>query len=208
MPFSYKIFVKQLTGIGKKSGKGVLMNKKVLLLALIMVMAVSSLFAVNNVVFVTGSPYAKQYVNSSVDTHYSSNYGFGFKAGYRHFDSVVLWGADIAYQNFKYTNKDTDATAYLGNLQILAKVGGKAVLSETVDLNGDIGCGLDIDFSRVAVNCNFVIAGSGSLSVFVAPKVAVVGGLDVSVVWAKSQGSVYKTAQWNLVPHIGAEIDF
>lgn len=206
MPFSYKIFVKQLTGIGKNSGKGVLMNKKVLLLALIMVMAVSSLFAVNNVVFVTGSPYAKQYVNSNLNTNSGSKYGFGFKAGYRHFDSVVLWGADVAYQNYTYYNKGSDTNAYIGNLMFLAKIGGKAVITEKADLNGDIGCGVDVCFSRVATNCNFVLAGSGSVSFYVNPRFAVVTGMDLSVEWAKD--AVYKTATWNVVPHIGAEIDF
>lgn len=182
------------------------MTKKVILLVLIAVVAVSSLFAMNNVVFVTGSPYAKQYVNSNVNTHNGSDYGFGFKAGYRHFDSVVLWGADVAYQNFKYYNKGSDAKAYIGNLQLLAKIGGKVILSEKADLNGDIGCGIDIVFSRVATNCNFVLAGSGSVSYYVNPKVAVVAGMDVSVEWGKDPE--YKTAAWNLVPQIGAEIDF
>lgn len=184
------------------------MTKKVILLVLIAVVAVSSLFAMNNVVFVTGSPYAKQYVNSSVNTNYNSKYGFGFKAGYRHFDSVFLWGADVAYQNYTYKNNGSDTKAYIGNLMFLAKIGGKVILSEKADLNGDIGCGLEVDFSRVATNCNFVIAGSGSVSYYVTPKVAVVGGMDLSVTWAKSKDSVYKTTQWNLVPMLGAEIDF
>jgi len=182
------------------------MNKKILLLVLIMVMAVSSVFAVNNVVFVTGSPYAKQFVNSNLDTNNGSKYGFGFKAGYRHFDSVVLWGADVAYQNYTYYNKGSDAKAYIGNLMALAKIGGKVIVSDTVDLNGDIGCGVDVCFSRVAVNCNFVLGGSGSFSFYVNPKVAVVAGMDVSVEWAKD--AQYKTATWNIVPQIGAEIDF
>ncbi len=184
------------------------MNKKVLLLVLVMVMAVSSLFAVNNVVFVTGSPYAKKVVNTSVDTHYGSNYGFGFKAGYRRHVGIVLFGADVTYQNFKFKNADTDTTAYLSDLQLLAKVGGKVILSEKADLNGDIGCGLNIGFSRVATNVNFVLAGSGSVSYYVTPKVAVVGGLDLSVSWGKTANSEFKSARWNLVPHLGAEIDF
>jgi len=184
------------------------MTKKVILLVLIAVVAVSSLFAVNNVVFVTGSPYAKKFVNTSVNENYGSNYGFGFKAGYRRHVGVVLFGADIAYQNYKFKNADTDTTAYLGDLQLLAKVGGKIVLSEKADLNGDIGCGLNIGFSRVATNYNFVIAGNGSVSYYVTPKVAVVGGLDLSVSWGKTADSVYKSTRWNLVPHLGAEIDF
>lgn len=184
------------------------MNKKVLLLVLVMVMAVSSLFAVNNVVFVTGSPYAKQFVNSNVDTSFNSKYGFGFKAGYRHFDNVFLWGADVAYQNYKYYDKETDTNTYLGNLQILAKVGGKIILSEKADLNGDIGLGVNIARSRSATNCNLVIAGNGSVSFYVSKMIAIVGGVDLSVSWSKSKNSVYKTTEWNIVPMLGAEIDF
>lgn len=182
------------------------MTKKVILLVLIAVVAVSSLFAMNNVVFVTGSPYAKQYVNSSANTNYNSKYGFGFKAGYRHFDSVFLWGADVAYQNYTYKNNGSDTKAYIGNLMFLAKLGGKVILSEKADLNGDIGCGIDVVFTRVATNCNFVLAGSGSVSYYVNPKLAMVGGMDLSVEWGKDAD--YKSATWNLVPHLGAEIDF
>jgi len=182
------------------------MKKKFLLLALIMIVAVSSLFAAKNVVFVTGSPIAKQYVKSNLNTNNDSDYGFGFKAGYRHFDNVVLWGFDVAYQNYDYFNKESDTHAYIGNLMVLAKIGGKVVLSEKIDLNGDIGCGIDVCFSRIATNCNFVLAGSGSFSFYSESNFALVLGMDCSVEWAKD--SLYKTVTWNLVPHIGAEIDF
>ena len=182
------------------------MKKKFLLLALIMVMAVSSLFAASNVFFVTGSPYAKQFVKSNLNTNNTSDYGFGFKAGYRHFNSVVLWGLDVTYQNYNYYNSGSDTHAYIGNIMFLAKVGGKVVLSEKIDLNGDIGCGIDLCVSRIATNCNFVLAGSGSFSFYANSKAAMVVGMDCSVEWAKD--SLYKTVTWNLVPYIGAEIDF
>jgi hypothetical protein len=188
-----------------KFRKEVLMTKKVILLVLITIVAVSSLFAMNNVVFVTGSPYAKQ-INVNNFKNVGSNYGFGFKAGYRYFDSVFLWGFDVAYQNYKYNGAET--SVHLGDLQILAKIGGKIAVSDKVDLNGDIGCGIEIGFSRKAVNYLFAVAGDASMSFYVTPKVAVVGGLDISVTWPKTSKTVYKSAEWNIVPVLGAEIDF
>jgi len=184
------------------------MKKKIFLLTLIAVMAVSSLFAAKNVVFLTGSPWAKQYINTSVGDYFRSDYGCGAKVGYRHHDGVGLLGVDVTYQNYSYYTQDTDTTAYLGNLQLIGKLGGKLVLSQKVDFNLDGGFGINVGFSRVATNFNPMIAGSGSLSFYVNPSVAVVMGMDASLSWSESENSAFEAAVWNLVPHIGAEIDF
>jgi len=185
------------------------MNKKVLLLVLIMVAAVPSLFAADNTVLVAGSPYAKQFVSTNVNTEYQSEYGFGAKLGYRYIDNGVFLGTDVGYQNFKYYNKGSETVAYLQNLQFLVKMGGKVRVAERISFNLDIGGGLNVGISRGANNYyNPMVAAGGTISFRLGNNLAAVAGLDASLEWAKSKDSVYKSTQVNLVPHLGAEINF
>ena len=179
--------------------------KRLILLALILCVSVSALFAVNNFLTVSASPYAVQYYSSSLETKYTSDYGFGFKAGYRHFVGVFLIGADVSYQNYMYMVNGHSAR--LGGVQILAKVGGKAVVSSKVDLNADFGVGMNIAISRLSTNCNPMLGANASISLNVAGNVAITGGADAYVEWAKAKDSEFRSVQWSIVPSLGVEIE-
>lgn len=185
------------------------MNRKFFLLVMVTLTAVSSLFASGDTVFITGSPYTKQFISSNVNTKYSSDYGFGAKAGYRYVDNGVYLGADVGYQQFKYYNKASETIAYLRNLQILVKMGGKFSISDKINFFIEFGGGLNTGLSRFATNfVNPMVAAGGLFSFRLASGLAAVAGVDVSLEWAKSKDLVYKTTQLNIVPLVGAEIDF
>ncbi len=185
------------------------MTKKIIIIMLISVVAVSFLFAEKkeNFVTVTGSPYGKQFITTSISGNYGSDYGFGFKAGYRYSLNMFLLGADISYQNYIYNFNNNRAS--LNNLQILAKIGGKIDLSDRISLNGDVGIGVDVGLSRVTTNfTNLLIGASGSVSFYFCEDVAVLSGLDFSIEWANSGKSEFKSTQFNLIPMLGIEVNF
>ena len=172
---------------------------------LILFVSVSSVFAINNVISVSASPYAIQSYSSSLETKATSNYGFGAKAGYRYHIGLFLLGADVSFQNYRYTINEKLVT--LNNLRVLAKVGGKVALSEQLDLNGDIGAGINMGLSRVSTNFNFTFGASGSVSYYLNPKLALVGGADVYFEWPKAKNSEYKAFLLSIVSTIGVEMN-
>jgi len=179
--------------------------KRLILLALILCVSVSALFAVNNFLTVSASPYASQSYSSSLETKYTSDYGFGFKAGYRYFAGSFLLGADVSYQNYRYTVNGNQVK--VGGVQILAKVGGKLIVTNGIDLNADFGVGMNIAISRLSTNCNPMLGANASLSFHVAGNVAITVGADVYVEWAKARDSEFKSVQWSIVPSLGVEIE-
>ena len=179
--------------------------KKLVLFALILCVSVSAVFAVNNFVNVSASPFAFQTYSSFAGTELISDYGFGFKAGYRHFVGKFLVGVDMSYQNYRY--RVNSNPVILGGVQILAKVGGKLAFSEKVDLNVDFGAGVNIGISRLSTNYNPMIGANISLSFNTGRNLSVTAGVDYYLEWAKAKDSEFRSTQWSTVPSIGLEIE-
>jgi hypothetical protein len=180
------------------------MKKRILMILMVLVLASSFIYAENNVLFATVSPFALQKVETSWDTSYNSDYGWGARAGYRRFVGPLLIGADLGYQGFKQPTTEYVLTS----VQLLAKVGGKVVLADNCDLNAEIGGGVEMAVSRHVINFLPVVAGSVSLSSYVKPNMAMVVGADVSVSWPKTKDSSYKATVWQSDFNIGLEYDF
>lgn len=179
--------------------------KKLIVFALILCVSVSAVFAINNFLTVSVSPYAAQFYSSFAETKRVSDYGFGFKIGYRHFVGSFLVGADVSYQNYRYIVNDNPAI--LRSAQLLAKLGGKIIISEKVDLNADIGAGVNIGVSRLSTNYNPMIGANVSMSFNTGKNVSVTAGSDFYVEWSKAKDSEFKSVQWSIVPAIGLEIE-
>lgn len=171
---------------------------------MLLVLAASFIYAENNVVFASVSPFALQTVKTDWDTSYTSDYGWNVKAGYRRFVGPFLLGADLAYQ----ANFYSETEYVLSNVQLLAKVGGKVVLSEQADLNGEIGAGVEMAVSRHVINFLPVVSGSCSISTYVKPDMAVVTGADLSLTWPQTKDSSYKALVWSFGVNVGLEFDF
>jgi hypothetical protein len=179
------------------------MKKKFLIMLMMLVLAASFVYAQNNILFASVSPFALQSVETSWNTEHNSDYGWGIKTGYRRFVGPLLLGADLAAQGYIHPG-----TRVFTNVQLLAKVGGKVVISDKTDLNGEIGAGVEVDISGNVVNFLPVVAGSTSVSYFVKPKLAVVSAIDMSLTWPKSKDSSYSAYVWNYGFSVGFEYDF
>ena len=180
------------------------MKKRILMVLMVCVLAASFIYADNTVVFATVSPFQLQKVDSNWGTSFTSRYGWGAKAGIRKFTGPVLLGLDLGYNGFIYSANDYALTT----MQLLAKVGGKAVLSDTADLNGDIGFGVEMDYYKNVFSFYPVVAGSISFSKYVKPDTAVVFGVDSSLTWPKSEDSSFKSYVWDFGFIVGVEFDF
>ena len=180
------------------------MKKRILMVLMVLVLAISFIYAENNVLFATVSPFAMQNVETSWNSSFNSDYGWGAKAGYRRFVGPLLVGADLGYQGFIHST----VGRVLTSVQLLAKVGGKVTLFENADLNAELGGGVDLAVSHSAVNILPAFAGSVSLSSYVKPNMAVVIGTDFSLTWPKTKDSSYKATVWNLGVNVGVEYDF
>lgn len=180
------------------------MKKRILMILMVLVLASSFIFAESNVLFATVIPYDIQGVSSSWKTNHVSDYGWGVRLGYRRFVGPILAGVDLAYKGFIQPSTEYVLT----NAQVLAKFGGKVVLSDNCDLNGEIGGGVELAMSRHVVNFLPVVAGSVSLSSYVNSNLAMVFGADFSITWPTTKGSSYSATVWESGLNIGLEYDF
>jgi len=180
------------------------MKKRILMVLMVLILAASFVYAENNVLFATVSPFAMQNVETSWDSSYYSDFGWGIRAGYRRFVGPLLIGVDLGYQGFKQPTTEYVLTS----VQLLAKVGGKVTLFENADINAELGGGVEMAVSRHIINILPVFAGNFSLSSYVKPNMAVVIGTDFSLTWPKTKNSTYKATVWNLGVNVGLEYDF
>ena len=96
------------------------MKKRILMVLMVLVLAISFIYAENNILFATVSPFALQSVDTSWETTHNSDYGWGVKAGYRRHVGPLLVGADLGYQGFIHST----VGRVLTSVQLLAPVGG------------------------------------------------------------------------------------
>ncbi len=171
---------------------------------MLLILAASFVYAENNVLFATVSPFAMQNVETSWNSSFNSDYGWGAKAGYRRFVGPLLIGVDLGYQGFKQPTTELVLTS----VQLLAKVGGKVTLFENAELNADIGGGIEMAVSSHVINFLPVFAGSVSLSSYLKPNMAFVFGSDFSLTWPKTKDSSYKATVLDFGVTLGLEYDF
>lgn len=179
--------------------------KKLIILLVVATVAVSSLFAVNNIINVSVSPWGTHLVSTDWGTSHSSDYGWGATVGYkRHVDKFLL-GGEISYFGFKDTGATLPVTINMG--RIMAKVGGKIVVSPKVDINIDFGAGFEIAKSNTT-SYLFVLGSNASTSLYVSSNVAITFGADFAFTWVRTKGTSYKASIWTINPALGVEIDF
>jgi len=180
------------------------MKKRILMVLMVCVLAASFIYAENNVVFASVSPFQSQKVDSNWYPSFTSKYGWGVRAGYRKFAGPLLLGTDLVYNGFTYSNTDYA----LASVQLLVKFGGKVVLSDDADLNGEIGGGIEMDYFKKVISFYPVVSASISFSKYVKPDMAVIFGVDSSMTWPRSEDSSYKASVWNFGFNFGVEFDY
>ena len=175
------------------------------LFVLFMLLCLSAIFAANNVVSFGVHPYSAQLVdNYGWGNKYYSSLGWGAKVGYRHHFGSYLLGCDLTYNGYTYKEYTHGAIA---TYQLVPKVGGKIHLSDELEVNFDIGLGLEVDVST-SVDATPVLSGSAALAFYFGPAFALTAGMDMSLSYQESGKSSFLSRTWSVSPSVGAEYDF
>lgn len=179
--------------------------KRILFVLLLLMLCLSAVFAANNIVSVDIYPFSVQLIdNYGWGNKYSSSLGWGAKAGYRYHVDKYLLGCDLIYNGYTYKEYTHGAIA---EYKLVPKVGGKAVLSDELELNFDFGVGIEVDVSTV-VDPNPVVAGSVSMAIALGPGSAITAGFDAFYSFQKTADTSFQSRTWSISPSIGAEYNF
>lgn len=177
--------------------------KRILAVALIALFAVVGAFASDSYITVSGSPYAKQFVDTSWDTDYSSVYGAGATLGYRFVSNGFVFGVDASYKGYDYDEYDDP----LHNLQLMGLYGYRVALGNGFMLTADVAAGAELDIADDSELVP-VLGASLEASCPITETVKVFGGVEGNISWHDSKDSNYDSKTWSVISKIGLEFHF
>ena len=143
------------------------------------------------------SPYSIQFVKIQDKTH-TSQYSFGFKAGYRYPIDNFTFGADLSYQSYKYDK-------HLKRYTVLSLKGRAAYMfniTDQISMDAGLGAGADLRMTDSGTLPNFSLGADLNVGYQITDNIRITAGTDFRL--GIQSGAEYKSLDFEIIPMIGA----
>lgn len=178
------------------------MNKKLIVVLTVMLLALTCTFASHSISF-QASPYAVQKISIRTSQEYVSEYGWGFKAGYRYsYAENAFVGTDFIFSDFTY-NKEESRYIVLSTLANY----GFVIPMNNFYMDLDMGAGVDLRIYDSVAKFYPAFGLSLGLGYKVSDRVELTAGTDLHVAWQTHNTEEFSSVDTGLLCRFGARVN-